>query len=213
MANKLINCPVCGAETAASAKACPKCGAKNKKPFYKKWQFYAILAVIVICAAAGGGNSGSSGSKSSASPSGTAETVSESSGVEETVSEPSGAAETAPEVAETAPEPVSYAHYQVTELFDVLSSNAMKAENTYKGQYVEIEGFLGTIDSGGKYIGVGAKSDNYEYLFQEVQCYLKNDEQRSQIMEMGKDDPITVRGKIKSVGEILGYSLDIDSIG
>ena len=32
-------------------------------------------------------------------------------------------------------------------------------------------------------------------------------------MEMGKDDPITVRGKIKGVGEILGYSLDIDSIG
>lgn len=31
-------------------------------------------------------------------------------------------------------------------------------------------------------------------------------------MEMSVDDIVTLRGKIKSVGEVLGYSLDIDSI-
>lgn len=186
MTNKLITCPVCGAEMAKSAKTCPKCGAKNKKPFYKKWWFYVILAIIVIGAAAGGGDSQTSGSKSS---------------------------NTSESATPPAAEPVSYAHYPVTDLFDALKSNAMKAESTYKGQYVEIEGFLGTIDSSGKYIGVGASSDNYAYLFQEVQCYIKSDEQRNQVMEMSKGDVITVRGKIKDVGEILGYSLDIDSIG
>ena len=35
--SKMKNCKACGAEIATSAKSCPKCGAKNKKPFYKKW--------------------------------------------------------------------------------------------------------------------------------------------------------------------------------
>ena len=35
MKNKMINCATCGAEIAKNAKACPHCGAKIKKPFYK----------------------------------------------------------------------------------------------------------------------------------------------------------------------------------
>jgi hypothetical protein len=100
----------------------------------------------------------------------------------------------------------------VTELFDLLSSNALKAEKTYQDQYVEIEGYLSVIDSDGKYISVGADPDDLEYLLQDVQCYIKSDEQLDQIMEMSKGDPIVVRGKIKNIGEVLGYQLDIDSI-
>ena len=106
-------------------------------------------------------------------------------------------------------ETVSYTHYNVTELFDALKKNALSAEKTYNGQYVEIEGYLGTIDSGGKYICVEASSNSYDYLFDSVQCYIKRAEQT---MEMSAGDPITVRGKITAVGEVLGYSLDIDSI-
>lgn len=50
------------------------------------------------------------------------------------------------------------------------------------------------------------------WAFMGVQCYLTTDEQKAQIMEMSVDDIVTLRGKIKSVGEVLGYSLDIDSI-
>jgi len=46
--SKLVKCKVCGSEIASSAKACPSCGAKNKKPFYKKWWVWAILAAVVI---------------------------------------------------------------------------------------------------------------------------------------------------------------------
>lgn len=48
MAEKLIKCPVCGAEMAAKAKSCPSCGAKNKKPIYKKWWFWVIAVFLVI---------------------------------------------------------------------------------------------------------------------------------------------------------------------
>ena len=40
---------VCKAEIATSAKACPQCGAKNKKPIYTKWWVSFLLYVIKIC--------------------------------------------------------------------------------------------------------------------------------------------------------------------
>lgn len=56
---KLINCKVCGNEMAKSAKMCPSCGAKNKKPFYKKWWIWAILIVIVVAVASSGNTNNS----------------------------------------------------------------------------------------------------------------------------------------------------------
>lgn len=56
MSAKMISCKSCGKEIAASAKACPECGAKNKKPIYKKWWIWAIIAVVAIAIIAGGGS-------------------------------------------------------------------------------------------------------------------------------------------------------------
>lgn len=55
MAEKMTTCKVCGAEIASNAKTCPKCGAKNKKPIFKKWWFW-VLIVIVIIGVFGGGS-------------------------------------------------------------------------------------------------------------------------------------------------------------
>lgn len=52
---KLIKCKSCGNEIASNAKACPKCGAKNSKPFYKKIWFW-VLVVIIIAAIGGSGS-------------------------------------------------------------------------------------------------------------------------------------------------------------
>ena len=45
MKKNLTNCKVCGHELAKSAKVCPNCGAKNKKPFYKR-TWFIVLAEI-----------------------------------------------------------------------------------------------------------------------------------------------------------------------
>ena len=186
MASKLTNCSVCGAEMAANAKACPQCGAKNKKPIYKKWWFWVIILFIVF------GIIGSAGGSKSDSTDAPVSTAGQKS---------------------AAPETVNYTRYNVTELFDAVDKNAAKAQSDFKSQYVEIDGYLSTIDSNGKYISVGADPNDYDYLFRSVQCYIKSDEQLQIIMNMSSGDPIVVRGKITDVGEVLGYSLNIDSIG
>ena len=56
--SKMIECKHCGAEIAASAKTCPYCGGKNKKPIYKKWWFW-VLIVIILFGVIGGGSSDS----------------------------------------------------------------------------------------------------------------------------------------------------------
>lgn len=48
-------CRNCSAPLPEKATVCPSCGAKNKKPVYKKWWFWLILALIVIGAAASAG--------------------------------------------------------------------------------------------------------------------------------------------------------------
>lgn len=58
--SKMIKCKTCSNEIASSAKSCPSCGAKNKKPIYKKWWVW-VLAVIVVAGITGGaGNDESS---------------------------------------------------------------------------------------------------------------------------------------------------------
>ena len=57
--SKMINCKTCDAEIAVSAKVCPKCGAKNKKPIYKRvwvWFLVAIILIAVISSTGGDSN-------------------------------------------------------------------------------------------------------------------------------------------------------------
>lgn len=180
--DKMTTCKHCGQEIAASAKVCPHCGGKNKPPIYKRWWFIAIIVIIVLAVIGGSGSSDSSGSTSSTATSKTA------------VSSSSEAA-------------IEYTAYTVTELSEDLNSNALKASDKYKGQYVELTGRLSVIDSNGKYISIVDSTD--EWAITGVQCYIKNDEQKQVVMDMSIGDEIVVKGKITDVGEVLGYFLDM----
>ncbi len=180
--SKIVKCKTCNEEMAANAKACPKCGAKNKKPFYKKWWFWAIIGIVVIAIGTSGNDSGNSNSEQNT----------------ETKQETSQA------------ETIEYTAYTVSELVNDLEENALKAEEKYKNKYVEITGRLSVIDSDGRYISLNPTEN--EFCLTGVQCYIKNDEQKSKVLELSKGDVLKVKGKIKSIGEVMGYSLDIDSI-
>ena len=208
--SKTKNCKSCNAEIATSAKVCPSCGAKNKKSIFKKWWFWLIIAVVLVGIIAVNGNSGNDEEKNATDnkPAKQQETIefNGNSGNDEeknaTDNKPAKQQET-----------IEYTSYDVTELFDALKDNALKAQNTYNGQYVELTGYLGTIDSNGKYIGLEANPDDMSYLLDSVHCTIKKGSgQLEQVMNLKKGEKITIRGKISRVGEVLGYSLDIDSI-
>lgn len=61
---KTVKCNECGAEISGSAKACPKCGAKVKKPLYKR-PWFIILMVILVLGVIGSTAGGSSSQPSS----------------------------------------------------------------------------------------------------------------------------------------------------
>lgn len=55
---KIVKCKTCGADMASNAKACPQCGAKNKKPIFKRWWFWVICVIVllVVVSSASGGS-------------------------------------------------------------------------------------------------------------------------------------------------------------
>lgn len=186
--DKKTICKHCGAEIAAGAKTCPKCGGKNKKPIYKRVWFWLLVVVLLLGI---GGAAGGSGGSSSDSTATTNDTQTEEAAVEE---EPA----------------IEYAEVTTDELSDALEANAMNASDTYKGKYFAVTGRLSNIDSDGKYISLVDIND--EWSFNVIQCYIKSDDQLEKVKQMTTDDVVTVRGKITDVGEVLGYYLDIDSI-
>ena len=90
-----------------------------------------------------------------------------------------------------------------------LEENALKASENHKGENVRITGRLGAIDSSGKYISL---LPDDQFAFIGVTCYIKNDETKAKVSELSKDAQVTLTGNIKDVGEVLGYSLNIDNI-
>lgn len=187
--NKMSTCEHCGAEIAANAKSCPQCGGKKKKPIYKRGWFIALCVIVVIAAVSSAGGE---------------DEPTKAADVSADVSASASASVAVPE------EEIVYTVCKVDEMMDMLSNNAMKAESTYDDQYVEVTGRLAVIDSDGKYISLFPIKD--EWAFIGVQCYIKNDVQKQQVMEMSVDDRVTVRGKITAVGELLGYQMNIIEI-
>lgn len=190
-------CKHCKTEIDYTAKVCPQC--RKKQGGSGCLIAIGVFVALALLGSCFGGNSSDSDTKETTTP------RTESTGT--TTQETTEATTTAEVPTEPA---IEYTAYTVDVMMSELKENALKASDKYDKQYVEISGKLGTIDSSGKYITIMPIDD--EWAFVGVQCYIKNDDQKNKVMEMTKGDPVTLRGKIKSVGEVLGYSLDIDEI-
>ena len=128
-------------------------------------------------------------------------------GESDSESDKSAATATSSEKKEAAP--IEYTAVSVNDMMSDLDSNAMGASDKYKGKYLEITGKLTNIDASGEYINLTADGD-FEIIG--VQCNIKNDEQKSKVASLTKGDKVTLKGKCTDVGEVLGYSFDIDEI-
>lgn len=192
---KQNNCKNCGAEiTNANQKVCVNCGAKLTLPIYKKWWFWVIVVLgVIIIASATGGEDGNS-----EVPSEIVTTSPDDKKTDASNKQPSSSQ-------------ITYEIVDLQKMIDDLNQNAMKAESTYQNKYVQITAKIYSFDSDGAYITVEPVGAD-EWNFDTVMCYIQNNQQKTQLMEKSKGDIVTIKGRISSIGEVLGYSLKIDEI-
>lgn len=190
-------CQKCGAEiTDSNLTSCPTCNEKISKPITKKWWFWLLIAFgVIIIAAAGSEDSPND---------------SENDGASTTAITASTTVDTASTTKSTSQDK-QYTKVDIQTMLDDLDNNALKAEATYQNMYVEITAKIANFDSDGAYISVEPVNAD-EWSFDMVICYIKNNSQREFLMEKSKGDTVTIKGKIISIGEVLGYSIKIDSI-
>ena len=82
---------------------------------------------------------------------------------------------------------------------------------TYQNKYVEVKGNIANFDSDGSYISIEpVNADPFDFI--SVMCYIKNDSQLDFLLEKSVGDTVTIKGKITSVGEVLGYSIKIEEV-
>ncbi len=134
MNKKMTKCKACGQEIAKNAKACPHCGAKNKKPIFKKWWFWVIIVVLFIAI----GNSGSDTDNEG--------TTNNNTKVEENVSSENNNSNTENKT-DKADEPAKTEYY----VGDILEDGNTKIVFMSSGDYAEENEFMQPED-GKKYI-------------------------------------------------------------
>ena len=110
-----------------------------------------------------------------------------------------------------ATEEIVYEAVDFQKMLDELSDNAMKAEKNYQKKNIEIKCQIKNFDSDGKYISVEPVGAS-EWNFVTAMCYIKSDEQKNFLIEKNVGDVITIKGYVKSIGEVMGYSIDIKEV-
>lgn len=169
-----------------------KAYAKASRPWYKMKRTWAagIVALVVIGSLLSQGGSGTT-----AAPAPGTTTSAPAAG--EAASKPAAAEKAKPLVISS------------NKLLDDLDSNALKAANIYKDKYVQVKGKVVGIDSSGNYFSVGRTDD--EMTFINVTMNIE-DEHRAKVAEFDDEEIVTVTGTITDVGEVLGYTVDVESI-
>ena len=104
----------------------------------------------------------------------------------------------------------SYQKVTVKQLTDTLDENALRAEKTYQDMYVEITGYLSNIDSDGEYFSITGTNDSWDFNW--ISCDITDEKQLDKIINLNNGDQITVYGKITTIGEVIGYRVDVIEI-
>jgi len=95
------------------------------------------------------------------------------------------------------------------EMIDVLEGNALNAKNTYEGKRVTVSGFVGNIDASGDYFALDPEPDAFILTGIQVQT---SEEFLDQVSSFSEGQAVTVTGTITGVGEVMGYSLEAETI-
>lgn len=178
-------CKECGKEISSGAKKCPNCGKDQRSWFAKHKVITAILVLVVLGVI--GSMAGGDGDKAPAS---------------------SGVGNSQPAASTQQPKAAPMV-VTADKLMEDLRSNALNASTNYKGKYVEVTGQLSNIDSNGKYFSITPMNDSFAIIG--VMCYI-TENQKATVAKFTNTQKVTVIGTISDVGEVMGYSLKVESI-
>lgn len=183
--------PLPARRDARAARKADKAYAKATRPWYRKKRFWllGLLAVLVVAALATSGGQDAADSPSAAQSA----TAQQESAPESTASQ----APTEKPVTVTA-----------DKLIKDLEANALKASSTYKGKRVVLTGAVSNVDASGDYIGLRGRDD---FSLTNVQVFI-GDEHLGVVAGLSEGDQVTVTGQVTDVGEVMGYSIDADTI-
>ena len=106
-----------------------------------------------------------------------------------------------------------YAEADINVLLSVGKDNAAAENQNYKGKAVMIiGGHIGNIDWDVKYITIDGTAAKYTMIHIHCDVDAKNKELKDAILALKKGQNVTVYGTIKEVGDIMGYSLNLDKV-
>ncbi len=197
-------CKYCKTEIHKDAKVCPQCRRSQNRLF----SIAVILIVALVSYSLGSGNSKKDSVIEKQTTSVIAEVDTKQESQENSEFEiQDDAVNENQEVIEAAvqDDPAS----MLIEMCELFEDNALKASETYKNQYVQIRGRFGHIGTNGEdFMLYPEKNSNYICGI----CYIQNEEQMSQLMEMSTGDYVTLSGWVTEIESYLGYRIAIDSI-
>ena len=98
----------------------------------------------------------------------------------------------------------------VSKLVKEIDSNAMIAKKKYEDKFVKVTGRIKNIDNNGNSFDL-YPTDN-KWSIYDVYCSVDLENVKNKLINYSSGDIVTVRGKITSVGEILGYNMDVYGI-
>lgn len=106
---------------------------------------------------------------------------------------------------------IQYEKVDLQTMLDELDANAMRAEEKYQDKHIEITGKISVFDSDGKYIAI-VPCDAPKLSLDSVHCNLTDPTHKTFLLEKNVGDVLTIKGKVTTIGEIMGYSVKIEEI-
>ena len=186
----LVNCKSCGKEIAKGVKKCVNCGADQRNFLGRHKIITGIFALMII-----GGIGSAMGDEGKSSPTQAPATT--------TAPAP---ATTATTVQQPKADPMIVT---ADKLVADLKGNPLNASETYKGKYIEVTGQLASVDSDGKYFSISPMNDDFS--FTNILCNI-TPEQKATVSKFTSKQKLTITGTMTNVGEILGYTMKVESV-
>lgn len=195
----MIICKHCGQPISDKSKICPFCGGNVKIPFYDKTWFHILLVLIIFTGIDYVIRNPDPEPMVYRTP------VVESAGASSQSSVDSGEETNEQETAE-------YSSESLSKMIDMVEDYPIKAEEEYTGKYIQVSGYLDTVDSDGKYFTIVSDPDDFTLLDNIHWSMDKGSDVYNFIKDAKKGSYITVYGEITDVGETIYYMGDAHSV-